>query len=138
MKIPKINSINFGGKWIMAGVVAGLGIPGIIWLLFRTWIWWLCIPGAVILLGFLIVFEIEMRQDNGEVPFYERELSQKIPFDPEKEEAFIRSSICTGEKIACFRNREDRTVVEVMLIRTPEDLARFKEIYGLDDVKVEY
>ena len=50
----------------------------------------------------------------------------------------IRSSICTGEKVAGFRDKTDGHFTEVMLIRSPEDEQRFKETYHLDSVKTEY
>ena len=63
---------------------------------------------------------------------------QDIKFDPDTQYAVIRSSICTGEKVAGFKNKADGHFTEVMLIRNPEDEKYFKEIYGLDSVKVEY
>ena len=68
----------------------------------------------------------------------EKQLRDKIKFDPETQYAVIRSSICTGEKVAGFKNRKDGHFTEVMLIKNPDDEKRFKEIYGLDTVKVEY
>ena len=59
-------------------------------------------------------------------------------FDPEKQTAVIRSSICTGEKVAGFRNKKDGTFTEVMLIRSPKDIEKFKEMYGVDTLKTEY
>jgi hypothetical protein len=50
----------------------------------------------------------------------------------------IRSSICTGETVAGFKNKTDGHFTEVCLIRTPEDERAFKETYGLESVKVEY
>lgn len=50
----------------------------------------------------------------------------------------IRSSICTGEKVAAFRNKEDGHFTEVMPIRSYEDELRFKEMYNLVTVKTEY
>ena len=63
---------------------------------------------------------------------------ERIPFDPETQYAVIRSSICTGEKIAGFKNKTDGHFTEVMLIRSPEDAERFREMYGLEKVKTEY
>ena len=58
-----------------------------------------------------------------------------IPFNPEKQYAVIRSSICTGEKVAGFKNKDDGHFIEVMLIRSPMDEQRFKELYGIDKIK---
>ena len=43
----------------------------------------------------------------------------------------IRCSICTGEQVAGFKNRETGRFEEVMLLRTPEDLRAFREKYGI-------
>ena len=64
--------------------------------------------------------------------------SAEIQFDPETQFAVIRSSICTGEKVAGFKNRKDGHFTEVMLIRNADDEKYFKETYALDTVKVEY
>ena len=61
-----------------------------------------------------------------------------VPFDPEKQYAVIRCSICTGEKVAGFKNKADGRFTEVMLIRSLRDEEKFKEMYHLDTVKTEY
>ena len=137
-KIPKINSINYGGKWLCFGLLFTVVIPGIIWLIFRTFLWWIFAFGIVILLAFLIVFIIEMWQDNSKIPYYEYTLKEKIPYNSEKQYAVLRISICTGEKVAGFKNYDDAHFTEVMLIRDVEDEKRFKAIYGLDEIKKEY
>ncbi|MCR5733953.1 MAG: aspartate dehydrogenase [Lachnospiraceae bacterium] len=70
--------------------------------------------------------------------FRKKEINEAIRFDPDTQYAVIRSSICTGEKVAGFKNKMDGHFTEVMLIRDSEDERRFKEMYGLDIVKVEY
>ena len=69
---------------------------------------------------------------------YTKDLKDSIKYDPETMYAVIRSSICTGEKLAGFKNKKDGHFTEVMLITSPEDEVRFKEIYELDSVRVEY
>lgn len=66
------------------------------------------------------------------------ELKKTVPYDPEKQYPVIRSSICTGEKVAGFKNREDGRFREVMLIRSPRDEEAFRLTYQLEDVTVEY
>ena len=61
-----------------------------------------------------------------------------VHFDPETQYAVIRSSICTGEKVAGFKNKTDGHFTEVMLIQSPADEKEFKETYGVETVKVEY
>lgn len=62
----------------------------------------------------------------------------KFPYDPAEHYAVIRSSICTGEKVAGFRSRSDGHFTDVMLIRSPEDIEHFKKLYGLNEIKTEY
>ena len=61
-----------------------------------------------------------------------------VQFNPETQYAVIRSSICTGEKVAGFKNKTDGHFTEVMLILSPADEKIFKEIYGIDSLKIEY
>ena len=68
----------------------------------------------------------------------DEKLRKLIDYDPETQYAVIRSSICTGEKVAGFKNRKDGHFVEVMLIRTSQDEERFKRVFDLNDIKVEY
>ena len=79
-----------------------------------------------------------MHQDNSKVPYYEKTLKDEIKYDPDTQYAVIKSSICTGEKVAGFKNKKDGHFVEVMVIRTSEDEKRFMAIYGLDKVRTEY
>ena len=62
----------------------------------------------------------------------------EIVFDPETQYAIIRSSICTGEKVAGFKSKADGHITEVMLIRSYEDELVFKETYSIDTIKTEY
>ncbi len=138
MKLPKINSISFGGIWVSIGLLIGLVFPLVIWLIKKVVIWPLVITGGIILLAFFIVLMIELKQDFGKISHYEQGLAVKIPFDPNKQCAVIRCSVCTGEKVAGFKNLEDGSITEVMLIKNDEDLNRFKKIYHLEEVKKEY
>lgn len=61
-----------------------------------------------------------------------------VLFDPETQYAVIRSYICTGEKVAGFKNKSDGHFTEVMLIRSAEDEKEFKDTYEVEMVKVEY
>ena len=138
MKIPKINSNGYGGLWIGASLLVGAVAPFVLWLIFRRVFWVLVILGGIGLLAFLILFAIEMHQDSAKVPYYERDMRDKVAYDPQTQYAVIRSSICTGEKVAGFKNKKNGHFTDVMVIRTPADEERFKKIYGLDTVKTEY
>ena len=69
--------------------------------------------------------------------FIRRKEPEHTPFPPERFEPVIRSSICTGERTACMRDRQSGKVHEIMLIRTSQDLAAFAKAYGVDadDIK---
>ena len=135
---PKINSVHFGAIWIAISLAVGIILPAVIWLFTYIFYWVLSVIGGIILLGFIIIFSIEMHQDFGKKPYYERYLSEDIPFDRDKQTAVIKCSICTGEQIAGFKNKEDGHFTEVMIIRNPNDLEYFKEIYKLNEIKKEY
>lgn len=134
----KINSINFG-PWMLA-IGSGLIvlIPLIVWLVIRRFSWFSIIPGGLVLLAFVVIFAIEMVQDNGKIPHYERELRKAIPFDRDKQIAVIRSSICTGEKTAGFKDKQTGHFTEVMIIHNDFDKERFMKIYDIDEIKVDY
>ncbi len=59
-------------------------------------------------------------------------------YDRENERPVIRCSICTGEQVAGFKNIHTGKFAEVMLIKNGNDLAYFKEMYGLSEVTKEY
>lgn len=61
-------------------------------------------------------------------------------FDPAIYEPVIRASICTGEKVACMRERSTGKLQELMLIRTDEDLAAFCRRYHVrqEDIRTVY
>ncbi len=138
MRIPKINSNSYGGIWIGASLAVGALVPFVLWLVFHKVFWIFIIVGAVGLISFMILFAIEMHQDSAKVPYYEKDLKEKISFNPEKQYAVIKSSICTGEKVAGFKDKTDGHFTEVMVIRTAADEERFKKIYDIKTVKTEY
>ena len=45
----------------------------------------------------------------------------------------IKASICNGEQIAGFKDLHTGKIEEVMLIKNPADLERFKKMYGIED-----
>lgn len=69
---------------------------------------------------------------------HKKHLKETIPYDKEKQIAIVKSSICTGEKVAGFKDIETGHFTEVMLIRKPDDLEFFKKEYGIEDIKTEY
>ena len=63
---------------------------------------------------------------------------QKVSFDPQKEYAVLHCSICNGEQVAGFKDRETGHFTEVCLIRGEKDLEEFKRTYGVDQITKEY
>ena len=100
------------------------------------WISWLIILLAV---GILVCFGVGIfRKKQGSGASESGGITADVPFDPEKQEPVIRSSICTGEKVAGFKNEEDGHFTEVMVLRTLKDEERFKEMCGVENIKTEY
>ena len=61
-------------------------------------------------------------------------------FDRTGKEPVIRASICTGEKVAGYRDVATGRFFEVMLIRNDADLRQFLTKYGFqkDELKYEW
>ena len=62
---------------------------------------------------------------------FRKKEKERKPQEMPKGKPAIRCSICTGEQVAGFRNQEIGRFEEVMLLKTPEDLERFKQQYGI-------
>ena len=69
-----------------------------------------------------------------------RRKAEKRSFDRENLKPVIRSSICTGEQVAGFRNIHTGKFSEVMLLRTGSDFREFLELYDIaeNEVTTEY
>ena len=62
----------------------------------------------------------------------------KKTYDREHMKPVIRASICT-EEVAGFKDIRTGKIEEIMLIRSPEDLEKFKEIYEItEEIAKEY
>lgn len=60
-------------------------------------------------------------------------------YDKENKRPVIKASICNGEQIAGFKDIHTGKIEEVMLIKSPADLERFKAMYGIEeDIAKEY
>ena len=57
-----------------------------------------------------------------------------VKYNPEKQKAVLRCSICTGEQVAGFMDVETGKFEEVMLIRNETDLERFRQQYGIAEI----
>ncbi len=65
-----------------------------------------------------------------------RKKQEASSYDPQTQQPVIRTSICTGEQVAGFRNRETGKFSEVMLIRTDRDLEGFCKSYGVSQEEI--
>ena len=54
-------------------------------------------------------------------------------YDRELKKPVIRCSICSGEQVAGFRNRQTGRFEEIMLLKTDRDLAVFMKRYGITE-----
>lgn len=54
-------------------------------------------------------------------------------YDKENKKPIIKASICTGEQVAGFKDIHTGRIEEVMLIKSPADLERFKTMYGIEE-----
>lgn len=57
---------------------------------------------------------------------------EEIFYDRENQIPVIRASICTGERVAGFKNVHTGKFEEVMLIQDERDLAEFTAKYHID------
>lgn len=58
-------------------------------------------------------------------------------YDRTGKKPVIRASICTGEKVAGFREENTGHVEELMLIRGEKDLEEFMALYGVKREEIE-
>ena len=53
-------------------------------------------------------------------------------YDKERMKPVIKTSICTGEQVAGFKDIHTGKIEDIMLVKTAEDIERFKKIYGIE------
>ena len=56
-----------------------------------------------------------------------------LAYDKENKKPVIKSSICNGEQVAGFKDIHTGKIEEVMLIKSPSDLEKFKTMYGINE-----
>lgn len=69
-----------------------------------------------------------------------RRKAKKCSFDRENLKPVIRSSICTGEQVAGFKDIRTGKFSECLLIRSSGDLEEFLETYDIraEELSTEY
>lgn len=64
--------------------------------------------------------------------FFKKKLVMKS-YDKEHKKPVIKASICNGEQVAGFKDIRTGKMEEIMLIKSPADLDRFKKMYGIEE-----
>ena len=62
---------------------------------------------------------------------------KKMEYDRENQKPIIRSSICNGERVAGFRDKNTGKFTEIMLIRDNKDMDLFLEDYDISVAEIE-
>lgn len=60
-----------------------------------------------------------------------------IPYDKEGKIPVIRSSICTGEQVAGFRDADSGKFEELMLLRDHRDFQEFLHRYQVEESEIQ-
>lgn len=68
--------------------------------------------------------------------FGRRKKQQVSPYDKEGKIPVIRSSICTGEQVAGFKDADSGKFEEIMLIRNDSDLRDFLLLYQVEESEI--
>ena len=68
--------------------------------------------------------------------FWKRGKRAKTTYDKSGKVPVIRSSICTGEQVAGFRDEASGRFQELMLIRTDSDYREFLRLYEVEESEV--
>ncbi|MBQ6216750.1 MAG: hypothetical protein IJK53_05135 [Erysipelotrichaceae bacterium] len=63
--------------------------------------------------------------------FFRKKTIETIKYDETIRRPAIRSSICTGERVAGFENLETGKFEEIQLLQSERDLEQFKKRYGI-------
>lgn len=71
---------------------------------------------------------------------FRKKVVKKESYNREEQMPVIKSSICTGEKVAGFKDIRSGKFTDVMLIRDKKDMDEFLEKYDISeaDVKKEW
>ncbi len=62
----------------------------------------------------------------------------EVEYNPRKQKAILKCSICTGEQVAGFKDMETGKFIEVCVIRSSAELELFMKKYNLVSVSKEY
>lgn len=65
--------------------------------------------------------------------FGRKKKQEILTYDKERLQPAVRASICTGERVAGFVERDSGKFEEITLIRSDEELADFCRKYGISE-----
>ena len=68
--------------------------------------------------------------------FGRRKKPTAVPYDKNGKIPVIRSSICTGEQVAGFKDQVSGKFEELMLIRDGKDLSEFLNRYQVEESEI--
>ena len=134
----KVNASSPAGKLVACGVLVGGVIPLIVWVATGLVAWPLVIVGAAIVLVAGVQVASGKLRSSGRGSRSVRSLADAVPYDPATQYPVVRASICTGERVAGFKNRTNGHFTEVMLITSAEDEQAFMDAYQIETLKTEY
>ena len=77
------------------------------------------------------VYSLKVNEEVLKMLFGKRRI-QKKSYDRINRKPAIRSSICTGERVAGFVDMHSGHFQEIMLIRSQKDIDDFKETYDIE------
>lgn len=68
--------------------------------------------------------------------FWKKKSEKKVSYDKEKMQPVLKVSICTGEKVVGFLDKESGKFEDIMLIRNEKELSAFCEMYGVESGEI--
>ncbi len=79
-----------------------------------------------------------MREEAAVGLFTKKKAAAPLEYDREKEYPVLRCSICNGEQVAGFKDRESGRFREITLIRSQSELELFMKQCGVSSIAKEY
>lgn len=69
--------------------------------------------------------------------FFKKKTIKQKTYDKAAKKPAVKSSICTGEKVAGFIDLSSGKFEDIMLLRNEEDLEIFLKMYGIEENEIE-
>lgn len=67
---------------------------------------------------------------------FDRKKKKQHSYDKTAKKLVIHTSICTGEKVAGFKDLQTGKFTDIMLIRNKSDLKNFCDEYGIEEAEL--